>query len=226
MNCKQKRLFYPEVSGIREDRVAITAHGKTSGFSFFVEGPPMNEPTILKNQNKEISMTTVEIAECIGKRHDHVKRDVYKMLVELYGEEGALNFQEAYKTNRNQGYVCYRLPKKELCLYLNSMRNTKNANEINKLFYGFGLDINEISIPTERREFKFGEEIVNNLFSGYEIIPQFQVQDYFVDWYIPELKLAVEFNEKHHKYKKREDAKRQKTIEKLLGCRFVIYTDY
>jgi Rha family phage regulatory protein len=71
----------------------------------------MNELTI---KNNEVSMTTVEIAERTGKRHDNVLVDTRKMLIELYGEINLLNFQEVYKTNKNQEYTCYRLPKHEV----------------------------------------------------------------------------------------------------------------
>lgn len=76
------------------------------------------------------------------------------------------------------------------------------------------------------REFAFGQEIVYNLFKGYEIKPQFACGKYRIDWYIPELKLAIEFDEAAHRRKVKEDAKRQNFIEKKLGCKFLRYSDY
>jgi len=66
----------------------------------------------------EVSMTSLEIAERTGKRHDNVMRDIRDMLVELYGEGGLLKFEETHKHPQNsQTYPMYRLPKKEcLCL--------------------------------------------------------------------------------------------------------------
>ena len=48
-----------------------------------------------------------------------------------------------------------------------------------------------------RKEYHFNE-IIENLFNKYKIIPQFQVMNYRIDWYIPELKLAIEYDEKYH----------------------------
>jgi phage regulator Rha-like protein len=62
-------------------------------------------------ESNEVSMTTIEIAECTGKKHNNVMRDAYKMLVELYGAGGAFKFVEAHL---NQEYTCYRLPKREV----------------------------------------------------------------------------------------------------------------
>ena len=44
----------------------------------------------------KISMTTMEIAEQTGKRHDHVLRDTRKMLSEVYENEPLPNFGELY----------------------------------------------------------------------------------------------------------------------------------
>jgi phage regulator Rha-like protein len=41
-----------------------------------------------------------EIAELTGKRHDNILADIKKMLVELHGEGGLLNFQQSYITTR------------------------------------------------------------------------------------------------------------------------------
>lgn len=78
----------------------------------------------------------------------------------------------------------------------------------------------------QRREFSFGEEIVNNLFSNYIIIKQYSVLDgkYFIDWYIPELKLAIEFDEEHHN-KNMNDTCRDTEIKKVLNCNFIRYKD-
>jgi very-short-patch-repair endonuclease len=175
---------------------------------------------------KELSITTVELAKRIRRHHNHVMRDTEKMLTRLYGKEELKFFKETYIDTRNKVQPCYRLFKHEICSYLNSMRNTKNSENINNLCKELGINVNNVCIPSRRKEFKFGEEIVKNLFSDYKIIPQFQVQDYRIDWYIPELKIAIEFDENHHcGPNSKRDKRRQKEIEKLLGCRFIRYTD-
>ena len=91
----------------------------------------------------------------------------------------------------------------------------------------------EIGVPCvvirdARDEIKFGEEIVERLFSGYTIIRQFPVFGgrYRIDWYVPELRLAIEFDEAYHTSPANAaaDAARQSEIEAALGCRFLRYS--
>ena len=66
---------------------------------------------------KTVEMTTVEISERTGKRHDHVKRDTELMLTNLYGKNSLPKFGGSYTAANGQTYDCYRLPKNEvLCL--------------------------------------------------------------------------------------------------------------
>ncbi len=59
---------------------------------------------------------------------------------------------------------------------------------------------------------------------GYDIIRQYQVEGYFLDGYIKELKLAIEVYEKPKD--KERDIRRQQQIEKKLGCKFLRIRDY
>lgn len=85
-----------------------------------------------------------------------------------------------------------------------------------------------VVIQDARDEIKFGEEIVERLFSGYTIIRQFPVfgGKYRIDWYVPELRLAVEFDEAHHATSSsvKRDTARQAEIETALNCRFLRYS--
>jgi phage regulator Rha-like protein len=78
--------------------------------------------------NTPSTMSSREIAELTGKRHDHVMRDIESQLTELldaegvpkFGEtsnkKGLLNFEDTYRNDQNgQEYRQYRLPKRE-CL--------------------------------------------------------------------------------------------------------------
>lgn len=62
------------------------------------------------------TMSSLEIAKVTGKRHDHVLRDIEKMLNDL--GEGLPKFGDTYVNEQNgQVYPCYNLPKRE-CLIL------------------------------------------------------------------------------------------------------------
>ncbi len=68
-------------------------------------------------------MSSVEIAELCGKRHDHVMRDIKKMLTELYYEGGLPKFGGTYFDSQRKKQNCYYLPKRE-CLILVSGYST------------------------------------------------------------------------------------------------------
>lgn len=73
--------------------------------------------------SKEVTMSSLEIAELTGKRHDHVLRDIRKMLEEL--EVGVLKFGETYINEQNgQEYSYFKLPRRE-CLILISSYSIK-----------------------------------------------------------------------------------------------------
>lgn len=74
--------------------------------------------TTLSAQNgtgrEPLTMSSLEIAELTGKRHDNVMRDTRKMLVELHGEDRLLKFEDTHLNTQNgQSYPIYRLPKRE-----------------------------------------------------------------------------------------------------------------
>lgn len=86
------------------------------------------------NTNSNISLTTVEISELTGKRHDHVMRDTKDILIELYGDGGLPKFGETYIHPQNQQkYPCYRLHKRELLILVSGYSVTLRAKIIDKL---------------------------------------------------------------------------------------------
>ncbi|CAK00941.1 Rha family transcriptional regulator [Bartonella tribocorum] len=69
------------------------------------------------------TMSSREIAELCGKRHDHVMRDIKRILEELYAERGLPKFGGTYLDKQGKPQNCYNLPKRE-CLILVSGYNT------------------------------------------------------------------------------------------------------
>lgn len=57
-------------------------------------------------------------------------------------------------------------------------------------------------------------------------INQYSILGYRIDYYIPKLKLAIEYDENNHSgYSYETQEGRQKQIEKELGCKFIRLSD-
>ena len=79
----------------------------------------MNDLTTL---DRQLTMSSLEIAEMTGKRHDNVMADIERILDEA--EIGALRFQASYLTSQNKQAKCYQLPRRE-CLLIISAYSAK-----------------------------------------------------------------------------------------------------
>ena len=72
----------------------------------------------------------------------------------------------------------------------------------------------------ERKEQRF-KSLLESAFKDINIITQYPVKGKRIDFYLPEYKLAIEFDEEQHKSQQEDDKVRQSMIEKELGCRFI-----
>ena len=82
--------------------------------------------------NTPISMSSLEIAELTGKRHDNVMADIRVMLTELHGEEGLLKFQASYINSQNKEQPCFKLPKRESLILVSGYNITMRAKIIDR----------------------------------------------------------------------------------------------
>ena len=101
------------------------------------------------------------------------------------------------------------------------------AHKLDELFPN---ETNSIIIAEiDRKEVEFLDNLEDALESfNIKGLRQYQVMDkkYRIDYYIPSLNIAIEYDEDGHKnysYKKHEG--RQKEIEDLLKCRFIRVSD-
>lgn len=91
-------------------------------------------------------------------------------------------------------------------------------------------ELNKVG-KNEKKHFSF---YVNNYFKNYEIKQQYPIYKknnynypYLIDFAIPELALAIEYDEKHHRYKTntQKDKIRQDYIEEQAGLVFIRISD-
>jgi len=96
--------------------------------------------------------------------------------------------------------------------------NRKNRESVIKYLEKTKLD----GMPLKPRLGKTEKETLDSLEKefGYKILRQFKIAGYFLDGYIPELRIAIEIDEEHHKNQTEKDEQRQQEIEQLLDCEF------
>ncbi|ENY5622704.1 Rha family transcriptional regulator, partial [Campylobacter coli] len=88
-----------------------------------------------KDENKEISLTSLEIAELTGKEHRNVTRDIETYLEKVV-EGGVFKFEHTYQNPQNkQFYKCYRLPKREVLILVSGYSVELRAKIIDRLEY-------------------------------------------------------------------------------------------
>lgn len=82
-------------------------------------------------------------------------------------------------------------------------------------------------VPYDRKEISFKRSLVDFLDAlNVDVIHQFRVGNYKVDFYIPLYRIAIEYDEHDHSgYDKNNEAIRQKYIEKKLNCTFIRLSD-
>jgi len=88
---------------------------------------------MIKIDGPAVTMTSREIADLTGKRHDHVLRDIRSMLVELHGEDRLPSFGDTLTDPQNgQSYPIYVLPKRETLILVSGYNLTMRAKIIDR----------------------------------------------------------------------------------------------
>ncbi|WP_284735669.1 Rha family transcriptional regulator [Caballeronia sp. INML3] len=78
-------------------------------------------------------MSSREIAELCGKRHDNVMRDIRLMLIDLHGVDGVLKFEDTQINQQNdQRYPIFRLPKRETLILVSGYSVVMRARIIDR----------------------------------------------------------------------------------------------
>ena len=90
----------------------------------------MNNNLMVIESSNVLTMSSLEIAELTGKRHDHVMVDIVKMLKDL--EIHAPDFSGTYKTARGNEYKCYNLPKRETLILVSGYSVAMRARIIDR----------------------------------------------------------------------------------------------
>ena len=193
---------------------------------------------VLKNNNtKQNTITTIEIAGMMNMKHykvleklDGTKDGKTKGLINVLND-GKYQLQKYfllsyYKDKSGKKNKCYICTLNGVKMLLDNFRNYKNKFYLLK-WYENNTNMNDEIILYERKEIEFIYALEQAL-SPLSIIGirQYQILQYYIDYYIPSIKLAIEYDENNHKYYTYEKQElRQEKIEKELGCKFIRLSD-
>lgn len=108
------------------------------------------------------------------------------------------------------------------CLLQRSRLSNTQKQELIK-----SLNLTEKVILTSRKELEFIDQLEETLKPFNLVgIRQYKVESYKIDYYIPSLNIAIEYDENDHQsYSYESQEGRQEEIEDILKCRFIRVTD-
>lgn len=110
-----------------------------------------------------------------------------------------------------------------LAYYLTYSARESSQELYKKLCKAFGKSTEYRVLKFNSKEGSFGEFLKNSLKGICKVETQVPVLDYRVDFYLPEVNLVIEFDERDHEYGKRlkRDKQREKEIQQYLNCEIV-----
>ena len=147
-------------------------------------------------------------------------------LIDLCNENFKVHAKNLGLITSNSQKYCYILSETGYIKLANTMKdkNIKITKDILTEYFGTREDF---IILSTRKEINFLDALEKGL-EPFNIkgIRQYNIDKYRIDYYIPSLNIAIEYDENGHaNYTYEEHEGRQKYIENKLGCRFIRITD-
>lgn len=194
---------------------------------------------VLKNNEGQAVQTipSYEVAKMMEKEHWEVLRmlegsmgrtGLIQVLIDHNIEVNEYFIKSSYKDKSgklNKCYECTKMGCELICQKSTGKKGYLLANKLQKLFPNEKDSMSLLYV--DRPEITFIDELEDAL-KPFNIkgIRQFSVLSYRIDYYIPSLKIAIEYDENEHKgYSYEAHEGRQQEIEKALDCRFIRVSD-
>lgn len=197
----------------------------------------MGKELLIKTNRQGKTIDSRDVAEMLGRHHGDflkiIKGSGKNLGIIPVLEKGNLPISEYfiesnYKDISGKSKKCYECTIEGVRLILDKIRDTKRKETLYKWWEGNLTS--KIKVPNtilDRIEFIFINKL-NEALIPFSIkgIKQYVVLSYRIDYYIPELNVAIEYDENSHKhYLDKKDKIRQLEIEKELGCKFIRVSD-
>lgn len=167
----------------------------------------------IKKHNGINVVSSKTIAEQLGKKHSHVMSKIKEVL-------GVAEFSEReYKDSRGK-------PQPELMITKYSLKKllSRYRYVAPEQYKALGVEDIDVIHTYTRFEVSFCsmlEEALKEL--NIDVVKQYNIDGYRIDFYIPSLNIAVEYDEAQHFIKTniKKDNDRQSYIERKLDCKFI-----
>ncbi|WP_231160402.1 Rha family transcriptional regulator [Clostridium botulinum] len=163
---------------------------------------------------------SLNLAEVLQTEHKEVLKRIRKVLKD-YKIEDSNNYKISYYRNsQNKCQPLYKMSQQFTKIVLCTFRKNRYVkNQLSKF---------QIDTFTTRKENDF-IDILEIQFKVFDIPlgqTQYSVLNYNIDYYIPKLNIAIEYDENDHKnYTYEQQQGRQIEIEEELGCKFIRVSD-
>ena len=174
-------------------------------------------------------MNTLEIANILNKEHKTLMRDI-RSIIKILNETNAniedYFIESTYIDAQNRKQPCYECTKLGCYLIRDSIKGNAKilfTVALQELYKDEAITL----IPVERKEVEFIDAL-EEVLEPFNIKGerQYSILNYRIDYYIPELNIAIEYDENDHKnYSYESHEERQAQIEEALGCRFIRVSD-
>lgn len=188
----------------------------------------------VENVNGVLVTTSNRVASELGVNHRDLTKKIDSYIKRFGGAKSFAGFYipSNYVHSQNkQTYRNYLITKKGMELIIQNSQFTKSfqAQKCREIYKTLGGKENiELVSASTRFELSFGNMLIKALKElNIEVIKQYYVDGYKIDFYIPSKNIAVEYDEQQHKHQIKQDEEREEYIKSKLNCKFIRcdYTD-
>lgn len=179
---------------------------------------------ILKTTDKNLLKVYLYLKHISNKKEIRINR---KEIAEAIGLSSNSESNLTIITKVTQNLECMGLIKKDF-KYIIEIKDNKNFQTKRVIYYKIINDKKLENSSLIRNEGNFLRLLEEKLLDiNIKGIKQYRILNFYIDYYIPSLNIAIEYDEelahKNYSYEKQEG--RQLMIEKELNCRFIRVSD-
>ena len=175
-------------------------------------------------------MNSVEIAKIINGKHKTLLEKIRNIIETLNNTNANIIdyfINSTYVDKQNKKRPCYECTKEGCYLIRDRIRGGRQKDLLTVALQESFENETITLIPVDRKEIEF-LDLLEEALEPFDIKGerQYSILNYRIDYYIPKLNIAIEYDENEHKhYTYEAHDGRQLEIEKELGCRFVRVSD-